>query len=294
LCSQARKIAPSDAELRTRCIQVARAAAPATAPGAAAAARSEAVANTDADASASAAYRAGLEYESRTFDNDLDPWHRVALSSERKDARGALIGRASYVNRFGQSAVQLDAEAYPKLAERAYAHILTSWASDDILAEFRLWGEVYHALPSAMEGSLGLRWSKYDDDVLTVTGSLAREWREWWFQGRFLVDNRSGESAATGLLRARYRFDDPEDSLTGTIAYGESIDQEKAVPAGSPAGTPATVRLFKIETTALELEWRKHVLPQYVAKLTFGTHFEDIEGNDRTQFLVGLGVEHLF
>jgi YaiO family outer membrane protein len=293
LCDQLRPRVPEDVELESRCDQVARALGPARAGELASASRSTG-AGSEPPAAAMPAYRASLDYENRSFDDDLDPWHRVSLSSERKDARIALIGRASFVERFGDQAVQLDAEAYPVLAKRAYAHLLASWASGDILADVRLWGEVYHALPYATEGSFGVRWSRYDDDIVSVTGSLAREWRQWWFVGRFLVDNRSGETAATGIWRARYRFDDPEDSITGTVAYGNSIDQDKGPDPGAPAGSPEVVRLFEIETTALELEWRKRILPQYVARLSFGTHFEDIEGRDRTQFLVGLGFQHLF
>ena len=182
--------------------------------------------------------------------------------------------------------LQLDAEAYPTLGKKTYAHFLTSVATGDVLHDFKLWGEIYQGLPEQMEGSLGLRWSVYDDHVVSVTGSLGRYWKRWFFQGRFVVDTRAGESAATGILKARYEFADPEESIAGTIAYGNGIEQEE--------GPGDEVDLFKIESTVLHLQLRKRILPRYIGKLSLGTEFQDIEGADRTQFLVGVGVEHLF
>ena len=89
------------------------------------------------DAEVPATYRASVDYTNQSFDSGPSSWNTVALASERRDERVALIGRASYVNRYDESMLQLDAEAYPTLGEQTYAHLLTSYATGDILHDFK-------------------------------------------------------------------------------------------------------------------------------------------------------------
>jgi len=286
LCAETRRLLPDDEELRTRCAQVVRASTVESAEAAVAARPRSGTPTTKPEETAAATYRTSVDYTNQSFDDDLDSWHTVSLASERRDERVALIGRASYVNRFNESMLQLDAEAYPVLGEKTYAHLLTSYATGDILHDFKLWAEIYQGLTADMEGSLGVRWSVYKDDVIGVTGTLGRYWKSWFFQGRFLIDTVSGEATGSGSLRARYTFDDPEESLTGTVGFGKSFEQEE--------DDASNVRLFEIETTSMFLHWRKRLSKRYIAKIGVGTEFQDLEGDDRTQFVAGVGLEHLF
>jgi YaiO family outer membrane protein len=297
LCTKTGQLLPDDDELRASCAQVARAVSVETADVAVVARQRTSNPKKKLDAEVPATYRASVDYTNQSFDSGPSSWNTVALASERRDERVALIGRASYVNRYNESMLQLDAEAYPTLGEQTYAHLLTSYATGDILHDFKLWGEIYQGLPQKMEGSLGVRWSVYDDDVVSFTGSLGHYWQRWFFQGRFVVDTVSGESASSGILRARYSMDDPEDSITTTLAYGDSIEQDEGLPAGGVPGDPLVTRLFEITNTTFHVEWRKRLAKRYVGKLSFGAEHQDFEesvGDDRTQFLVGIGLEHLF
>ena len=297
LCGKTGRLLVDDDELRATCGQVARAVTVEAADATVVARQQTSNPKKKLDAEVPATYRASVDYTNQSFDSGPSSWNTVALASERRDERVALIGRASYVNRYHDSMLQLDAEAYPTLGEQTYAHLLMSYATGDILHDFKLWGEIYQGLPQKMEGSLGVRWSVYDNDVVSFTGSLGRYWKRWFFQGRFVVDTLSDESAGSGILRARYSMDDPEDSITGTLAYGNSIEQEEGLPEGGVPGDPMVARLFKITNSTFHVEWRKRSAPRYVGKLSVGAEYQDFdedEGDDRTQFLVGIGLEHLF
>lgn len=287
LCAETRKLLPDDDELRTRCSQVVRAATVESADVLVAARPRSSNPKAPREEATAATYRTSVDYRNQSFDNDLDSWHTVALSSERRDERVTLIGRASYVNRFSESMLQLDAEAYPVLGEKTYAHLLTSYATGDILHDFLLGAEMFQGLTEEMEGSLGVRWGIYEDDVVSYTGSLGRHWKDWFLQGRFIVDTSSGESSGAGAVLLRYSFDDPEESLTGTVVFGENIEQEE--------DEASNVRLFEIESTGFNVDWRKRLSERYIAKIGVGTLFQDLDGgDDRTQFVAGVGLEHLF
>ncbi len=294
LCAESRILIPNDSELRARCATVARASTVEPTPTQVAARPRTSNPKVKRDEAAAATYRASLDYRSRTFDDDVDAWHGVHVASERRDDRVALIARAGYINRFNESALQLDAEAYPTLGDTTYAHLRMSYATGDILHDFMLGAEIVQTLTEQMEGSLGIDWTVYEEDVVTLKGSLGRYWKRWFFQGLFAVDTSDGDAASSGALMARFSFPDAEESISAKVGFGNAFEQEEAAPLGAGPGVPEIVRLLEIETTSVGVDWRKRLSERYVGKLDFTTKFQEIEGDDRVQFVVGIGLEHLF
>jgi len=294
LCAENRRRYPADDELRSRCATVSRAGLVAQASKQVVGRPRTSNPKVKRDESASATYRTSLDYSSSIFDNDLDSWHAVHVASERRDDRIALIARAGYLNRFNESILELEAEAYPSLGENTYAHLKMGLATGDIVHDFKLGGEIVQGLMEQIEGSLGVWWTAYDDHVVTLSGSLGRYWKRWFFQGLFAVDTSEGDAVGSGALKVRFSFPDAEESLTGTVGFGERYEQEEALPVGAGPGVPETVRLLEIDTTSFGVDWRKRISERYIGKLSFATKFQEIEGDDRVQVVLGVGFEHLF
>ena len=84
-----------------------------------------------------------LGYSTAHFDAALDPWHLATVELRRRSAFGALLARASVARRFGETGQQYEAEAYPRLADRAYAYLNLGWSPSGLFPERHYGAELF-------------------------------------------------------------------------------------------------------------------------------------------------------
>lgn len=171
-----------------------------------------------------------IDYLYDYFDNAAykkDPWQLVYLQYARKTSMGTVIGRVNYANRFGKNALQLEADAYPRISENDYLYLNYGFSDISIFPRQRGGFEWYHSFPNAFEGSLGGRILHFQGSkrVIIYTGSFGKYLGNYWFSLRpFVTPGETGTSVSTYLIVRRY-FSDPENYLGLRLGAGSSPNE---------------------------------------------------------------------
>jgi YaiO family outer membrane protein len=173
-----------------------------------------------------------INYTYDYFNNaayNKDPWQLIYLQYARKTSLGTLIGRVNYANRFATKAVQLEADAYPRIGENDYLYLNYGFSNVSIFPRQRGGFEWYHSFPNAFEGSLGGRILHFQNSkrVVIYTGSFGKYLGNYWFSLRpFVTPGSDGTSVSTYLIVRRY-FSDPENYIGLRLGVGSSPDERR-------------------------------------------------------------------
>ena len=174
-----------------------------------------------------------INYTYDYFDNAAykkEPWQLVYLQYARKTSLGTIIGRVNYARRFSTSAVQFEADAYPRIGENDYLYL--NYGFSDYISVFpdhRGGFEWYHSFPNAFEGSLGGRILHFQGSkrVVIYTGSFGKYLGNYWFSLRpFVTPGGTGTSVSTYMIVRRY-FADPENYVGLRLGVGSSPDERR-------------------------------------------------------------------
>jgi YaiO family outer membrane protein len=168
------------------------------------------------------------DYFSNTAYNK-DPWQLLYLQYARKTALGTIIGRVNYANRFGKDALQLEADAYPKISENDYLYVNYGFSNFSIFPRQRVGLEWNRSFPHAFEGSLGGRILHFDGSkrVIIYTGSIGKYVGNYWFSLRPFVTPGDGGTSVSAFLSARRYFSDPENYIGLRVGAGTSPDERR-------------------------------------------------------------------
>lgn len=114
---------------------------------------------TPEPAAAGVEWRAGLDYGHVRFGGgaDLDPWHTTTAEVSRKDPGATLIAGLNWAQRFGQAGVQVEMDAYPRIARGTYAYLNAGYSAASIFPVARIGAEIYTSPASGTEASIGVR-----------------------------------------------------------------------------------------------------------------------------------------
>ncbi len=168
----------------------------------------------------------GFSYDH--FDSDLDPWQRYYGEYHRLTDYGPVIGRASLGQRFETTDWQAELDVYPTLGRNWYAYLNAAVSGGNLFPDFRIGGELYRSLPTAFEGSAGVRYLNFsDDDVVIFTGSISKYWRSWFFTLRpFYTPQDAGRSIALNTIARRY-LGNPQTYISLNGGFGFSPDESR-------------------------------------------------------------------
>lgn len=160
---------------------------------------------------------------------DKDPWQLLYVQYARKTALGTVIGRVNYASRFGQDALQFEADAYPKIGENNYLYVNYGFSNFSIFPRQRAGLEWNRSFANAFEGSLGGRILHFDGSkrVIIYTGSIGKYIGNYWFSLRpFITPGDEGTSVSAYLTTRRY-FSDPENYVGLRLGAGTSPDERR-------------------------------------------------------------------
>ena len=175
---------------------------------------------------ASAAY----EYD---YIGDASPWRALVLDVARRFDAGTFIARANLAERFGVKGHQLEAEAYPHLTKHAYLYAAVAVSpSRAVFVPLRVALEPYYNFTSGWEGSAGIRYFHTPGPkVLTVTGTIAKYFGNYWISGRPSVSTAVGTRSYTAAIVGRKYFSGRYDYLSIAASRSIGADIESSDPA---------------------------------------------------------------
>ncbi len=167
-----------------------------------------------------------LDYFDKAFDRD--PWQLTALSYGRKTSLGTVIARVNLAKRFGETGVQYEMDAWPKISENNYGYLNYGFSQSSVFPENRLGAEWYHNFPKSFEGSIGMRMLYFSSSSVDIyTATLGKYLGNYWFSLRSFVMPDPDGSSVSGLLQVRRYFSDPENYIGLRLGYGVSPDDNR-------------------------------------------------------------------
>ena len=158
-----------------------------------------------------------------TFSGATAPWSQASLSVSRRGAPGTVIARVNQARRFGESGVQVEAEAYPRLSRSTYAYVDLGYSRARVYPGWRSGAELFTALPRAWELSGGYRQLRFQDAPVTLlTGSVGRYVGDYWFSLRPWLRTGVAATSASGSVAARRYFADADHFIGLRAGFGSA------------------------------------------------------------------------
>ena len=183
-----------------------------------------ACARTPEPPAGAAEWRAGIEYGHVRFDGGaapLDPWHTASAEVSRKDPGATLIARVNWAQRFGQEGVQVELDAYPRIARGTYAYLNAGYSAASIFPVARIGAEIYTSPASGTEASVGVRHLEFENGGATIfTGSAGLYRGNYYFSARPFITPQDDGTSISGSLLARRYFSSPESYATLVVGAG--------------------------------------------------------------------------
>lgn len=229
-----------------------------------------------------------LDYFDKAFNRD--PWQMAALSYGRKTKSGSFIARVNLANRFGDTGLQGELDAYPKISENNYGYLNYGFSQSSVFPKHRLGLEWYHNFPKAFEGSVGMRLLYFNSKPVDIyTATLGKYIGNYWVSMRAFVTPGTGGTSVSGLLQARRYFSDPENYLGLRLGYGVSPDDNRNL------ADPDLGNRLNLKTRSVRLEFN-HLFKQiwiFNAGIMAGSE-ERIPGTFSGYYTFDISISRLF
>lgn len=201
----------------------------------------------------SAGNRLGVSSDFIYFDRQYsDPWHLVGLQYSRQTAWGPVIGTVNYADRFRQSGLQFEGEAYPHLSRSLYGYIDLGYSPQAALfPRWRTGVSLYVNLPHAFEADGGFRLLYFKSSTLLYTFSVGKYVRDLWFNARCYIAPGEGGAAQSFAFTTRYYNGGADDYYMLSVGTGISPDENNAV---IQLALP-----YRVQTQKVQAGWR-HII----------------------------------
>lgn len=167
----------------------------------------------------------GLKYDLVTFGNGGNsPWSLLNLEYNAHIKKMPVIARLNYANRFSQSGLQFEADAYPLICKGVYAYVNVGYSKDSLLFPiYRSGLSLYVSLPSAFEAEGGIRLLVFNSPTYIYTASLGKYHKNYWFNVSTFLTPQNNSLLQSYFLKCRYYFND-KDYMMLTVGTGISPD----------------------------------------------------------------------
>lgn len=237
---------------------------------------------TPEPAAAAVEWRAGLDYGHVRFSGaDLDPWHTTTAEVSRKDPGVSLIARLNWAQRFGENGVQVEMDAYPRIARGTYAYLNAGYSEASIFPIARIGAEIYTSPASGTEASIGMRHLEFQNARATIfTGSAGLYRGNYYFSARPFITPQDDGTSVSGSLLARRYFSSAESYATLVVGAGTA-----------PTESPLEFELGRANTYRVGLYGKTPLGRGLGVRWSTGYEHEslsDVEDRDRLSFSLGL------
>ncbi|HLF45282.1 MAG TPA: YaiO family outer membrane beta-barrel protein [Chitinophagaceae bacterium] len=231
----------------------------------------------------------GINYDYVSFDKQFDdPWHLVSMSYSRSTGIGSVIGRLNYANRFSNGAMQLEADAYPRISKTFYSYINVGISdTSGVFPHYRAGFSLYANLPHSFEAEAGFRYLYFNDATWIYTGSVGKYFKNYWFNLRTYITPGNSNISHSYSFTTRYYFGGADDYFAFGFRTGISPDNKSNnVQLSSPA---------RIKSNSLSAEYNKSFKGLTILNLTGSwQHQEYLPATFGNQFSFGIGIQKRF
>ncbi|MBP1629991.1 MAG: hypothetical protein H6Q15_884 [Bacteroidetes bacterium] len=222
-------------------------------------------------------------YSIDMFDNN-SPQHLGFLGYGFNIGKHTLALRANYANRFSQKDLQLEADFYLQLRNKAYMYFNYAYSFDaSLFPENRLGYEFYMPWKYKIEYSLGLRYLSYSNSqVLITTGHIEKYMGQNWFSIRPYYAFMKDKNSLTLVGNYRFYSKNGLNFFGVELGYGNSPDDRY---------TSQNIELNQLHSYKVKLEGNLMLSRISDLRLGLGYSNEEYKKNEfRNRYLVELGI----
>lgn len=162
-------------------------------------------------------------------------WKVGSLEYQRQTNLGPLLARLSYADRQYRSGWQYEVDAYPKLSKKVYTYVNAGLSGKGaVFPKFRSGFSVFTQLPKSWELEAGLRFLKFDNNVLVYTASASKYLGHYWLNARsFFTPGKNGNTGSY-FLSGRYYYGKVNNYVMLGVGTGVSPDENRNIQLGMP------------------------------------------------------------
>lgn len=238
----------------------------------------------------SATNKIGVSYDYTYFDKQFDnPWHLLSVDYSRSTKLGSVAARINYANRFKESGVQYEVDAYPRINKTFYAYVSGGLSnSDGVFPKSRAGFSLYANLPKSFEAEAGFRYLYFSSDTWIYTLYLGKYYKNWLFNVRTYLTPSIRNISQSYNIGARYYYKGSADEFIW-LNIGTGLSPDEGNLAQQLNST------YKLVSNRASLVWRFNVQKFNSLSLSAGwinqEYLKDTKGN---QLEVGVAFIHRF
>lgn len=163
-----------------------------------------------------------ISFNNDFFNDDTKSWQFASAEYQFRESFGTFIPRLNYANRFSNSELQFEADAYVLFSPKSYLYLNTGFAEGEVFPKGRAGLELYYVLPINVELSLGYRYLYFSPSKVNIyTGSIGYYFDDYWISFRpFFVNESNEKTKSTFTFIGRRYFVDSENYLTLRAGFG--------------------------------------------------------------------------
>lgn len=225
-------------------------------------------------------------YNTDVFDDDTKSWQYFSIEYQFRETFATIIPRVNFANRFTNSEIQLEADAYLLFSKKTYLYLNTGYAEGKVFPDSRAGIEFYQVIPGNFELSAGYRYLYFSPNkVNIITGSIGYYFGDYWFSFRPYFVNESGsENKSTFTIIARRYFADSENYFSIRAGFGSY-----------PVSGNTQADFYRNDSKFFGIDYQFYVLEK--TTIQFGFLYENEELNinkSRSRYNFLLSVQKIF
>lgn len=233
--------------------------------------------------------RIGISYDFTSFDKQFaDPWHIVSVDYGRQTKLGSFTARVNYANRFKESGIQYELDAYPRINKTFYSYLSFGYSGDvGVFPKYRAGASLYINLPKSFEAEVGTRYLYFSDATWIYTLYLGKYYKSWLFGARTYLTPSNNNISQSYNVMARYYYGGADDYIHFNIGTGISPDDR-----------PSAVLLnsnYKLQSNRASVAWKKSITKLNVIGVNAGwVNQEYLPKTKGNQFDIGISYQRRF
>ncbi len=231
-----------------------------------------------------------LSYDYIWFDNRFpNPWQIAEIDYTRTTPAVTLVGSLTYANRFQSNGLQYGIDAYPHISKMFYAYVSAAYSDNTtVFPKYRIGFSLFANLPKSFEAELGFRDIYFSGANWIYTASIAKYYKNWWFNLRTYLGPDFGTISQSYTLTARYYTGGTDDYFMAAIGTGVSPDDPRNIVLLNNGVN------YKLTSTNFLLEYRK-TIKLNIFYISFGLDNQEYRFQTRgNQFDFGIGYQRRF
>lgn len=162
----------------------------------------------------------GVIYNFDSYGNILGNANALSFYYTRDADRGPWTIRLNEAIRNNQVGFQIEGDWYPRISKKSYLFLNLGFSGSPLFPSTRAGIELFHNLGQGWEGSIGLRYLRFTQDIRPVllTASLGKYWKNNWASIRTFISYDQGPDNTTAYILQYRRYFSSKDHWVGLLA----------------------------------------------------------------------------